>query len=304
MIQSFDELISIVKGRPKKTIAVAMAEEDDVLLAISHAQREGIADGVLVGNKEKIIACGLKHQIDISHFDIVHADDENQSVVRAIQLVREHLADTLMKGKCATATLLKGVLDKDLGLRSGKFLSHFAAFEVPTYPKLIFMSDAGMNIAPDLQTKIAIVENAVAAVRPLGISQPKVAVIAAVEKVNYDSMPCTVDAAILSKMGGRGQIKGAIIDGPLALDNAVSARACEIKGIDSPVGGDADVLIMPDIEAANVFYKAMTYLGQSRTAGIITGAKVPIILTSRAGSEETKFLSIALGMITSMREAE
>jgi phosphate butyryltransferase len=302
MIRSFDVLIDAVKGRPKKTIAVAMAEEEDVLLAISHAHTEGIADGVLVGNKEQIIECGKKHHVNISHFDIVHAEDEFESVVRAIQLVRGHLADTLMKGKCSTATLLKGVLDKEQGLRSGKLLSHFAAFEVTTYPKLLFLSDAALNIMPDLQAKIAITENAVAAAQRLGIAKPKIALIAAVEKVNHDSMPYTADAAIISMMASRGQIKDAIIDGPLALDNAVSMKSCEIKGIDSPVGGDADILIMPDIVSANVFYKALTYLGQSKTAGIIIGAKVPIILTSRADSEEAKFLSIALGLITSERD--
>jgi phosphate butyryltransferase len=302
MISSFADLLSAVKGRPKKTIAAAMAEEDDVLKALFFAQQQNIADAVLVGNKNKILEIAREHSIPIGGFDIVHAESEQQAVSFAIQLIREHLADTLMKGMCSTATLLKGVLDREQGLRSGNILSHFAAFEVPAYAKLLFMSDAAMNIAPDFTTKAAIIENAVQILQHFGISAPKVAVIAAVEKVNAEAMPCTRDAALLAQMGARTQIKHAIIDGPLAVDNAVSGKSCEVKGIKSQVGGDADFLLMPDIEAANVFYKTMTYLGNSKTAGIITGATVPIILTSRADSSETKFLSIALAVNSSVRE--
>jgi phosphate butyryltransferase len=301
MITSFADLLSEVKGKPKKNIAVAMAEEEDVLMAISAAHTQGIANAVLVGHREKIVEIAEKHQIDIKPFDIVNAEEERQAVAISIQLVRERLADTLMKGKCSSATLLKGVLDKEQGLRSGKLLSHLAAFEVPYYPKLIMVTDAAMNIAPDLSAKVSIIENAVQAAKLLGIAKPKVAVIAAVEKVNYDSMPCTVDAALLSQMAARGQIKDAIVDGPLALDNAVSVHACEVKGIQSPVNGEADILMMPDIEAGNVFYKTMTYLAGSKVAGIIVGAQVPIILTSRSDSDENKFLSIAFGLITSVR---
>ncbi len=301
MITSFAGLLKEVKDKPKKTIAVAMAEEEDVLQAVVMAHQQGIADALLIGNKNKIIEVARKQDIDISDFDIIHAENEWHSVSRAIQLIRECMADTLMKGKCATATLLKGVLDKEGGLRSGKLLSHFAVFEVPAYHKLIMVSDAAMNIAPDLQAKIAIVENAVQYARMLGIEKPKVAVIAAIEKVNPDGMPCTLDAAMLAQMAARGQIKNAIIDGPMAVDNAVSRKSCLVKGIESEVGGDADILLMPDIEAANVFYKTLTYLGNSKTAGIIIGASVPIILTSRADSEEAKYLSIALGTLTSAR---
>ena len=302
MIASFDDLLRQVTGKPKKTLAVAMADDEDVLEALCLANREGLADAVLVGNKAAILALAEKSRLDISEFDIVNADGEKESVSIAIQLVREQMADALMKGKCATTTLLKGVLDKEAGLRSGKVLSHLAAFTVPAYHKLILMSDAAMNIAPDLQGKVTITENAVQAAHQMGIGMPKVAVIAAVEKVNFEAMPCTADAAALSQMASRGQIKGALIDGPLAIDNAVSLKACQVKGIVSEVGGDADILIMPDIEAANVFYKTLTYLGGSKSAGIIVGAQVPIILTSRADSEETKFLSIALAMVTSLRQ--
>jgi phosphate butyryltransferase len=296
MITSFEGILQRVTGKAKRTIAVAMAEDEDVLQGICLAHERGIADAVLVGDRNAIQAIAGKNDLDLSHFDIIHTEGEQQAVSIAIQLVRQRMANALMKGKCTTATLLRGVLDKEAGLRSGKVLSHLGAFSVPAYHKLILMSDAAMNIAPDLQGKIAITENAVTTAHMLGIERPKVAVIAAVEKVNYESMPCTVDAAALAQMGARGQIRDAIIDGPLAVDNAVSLKACEVKGIASPVGGDADILIMPDIEAANVFYKSLTYLGCSKTAGIIVGAQSPIILTSRADSEETKFLSIAMAM--------
>jgi len=296
MITSFDELVASVKSRPKKIIAVAMAEEEEALQAISNARKEGLADAILVGQKKKIISIAERCQIDLSDFDMVNAESEVQSVVRCIQMVRENFADTIMKGNCATATLLKGVLDKEHGIRTGKVLSHVAVLQVERYHKLLFMSDGGMNIAPDAEIKIAIIDNAVKTARSFGIRKPKVAMIAAIEKVNYQSMPCTADAAIISKMAERGQIRNCLVDGPLALDNAVSKKACEIKNIKSPIDGDADILLMPNIEAGNVFYKAVSYFGTCKTAGMVVGAKTPIIVASRADNDETKFYSIALAM--------
>jgi len=298
---TFSDILREIKGKPKKTIAVAMAEEDDVLAALTLAAEQGIADAVLVGDKKKILAIGQEHHLDVDRFDIVPAESEQQSVAIAISLVREHLADTLMKGKCSTTTLLKGVLDKEQGLRSGKLLSHLGVFEVADYAKLLLMADAAMNIAPDLSAKVAIIENSLQAAQLLGIETPKVAIIAAVEKVNSEAMPCTVDAAILAQMAARGQLKNCLLDGPMALDNAISSKSCEVKELHSPVGGEADILIMPDIESANVFYKTMVYLSGAKAAGIILGARVPIILTSRADNEEVKFLSIALGALISVR---
>jgi len=301
MIRSFDELVNRVKKAPKKTIAVAMAQDDDVLLALCDAYNAGLADAILIGDKKEIESRASKLHLNINKFDIINEIEENLSVVRAIQFVREGLATTLMKGKCATATLLRAVLDREQGLRAGNLLSHLGVFEVPTYPKLLLMSDAAMNIAPDVNAKVLIIENAIKVAHLLGVTRPKVALIAAVEKVNPDSMPCTVDAAILTKMGQRGQIKGALIDGPLAVDNAIDPHARDVKGIKSKVAGDADILIMPTIEVANCFYKTLAYLAKAKTAGVIVGAKVPVILTSRADSEETKFLSIAFALFTSYR---
>ena len=296
MIDSFKALVDSVKGRPKKTIAVAMAESEDVLKGISHAHEQGLADAVLVGNKKKIIDIAEKAEIDISYFDIINTNSEAQAVVRSIQMVRERLADTLMKGNCATATLLKGILDKEHGIRTGKLLSHVSVFELEMYSKLLFMSDGGMNIQPNTEEKVAIINNAVQTVRAFGVRKPKVAMITAIEKVNYQAMPCTVDAAIIAKMSERGQIADCIVDGPFALDNAISKKACQIKGIKSPIGGEADILIMPDIESGNVFYKSVNFFTECKVAGMVVGAQVPIVVTSRADTEETKFYSIAFAM--------
>lgn len=296
MITTFEELVKSVKGHTRKTIAVAMAESEDVLSGIAHAHEEGLADAVLVGSKKKIVEIADKADINISDFDIVNTNSEAQSVVRSIQLVRERLADTLMKGACSTATLLKGILDREHGIRSGKLLSHVAIFELELYHKLLFMSDGGMNISPNTDDKIAIVNNAVNTVRAFGIRKPKVAMITAIEKVNYQAMPCTVDAALISKMADREQITNCTIDGPLALDNAISKKACEIKGIKSPIGGEADILIMPDIESGNVFYKSVNFFAECKVGGILVGAQVPVVVTSRADSKETKFYSIAFAM--------
>ncbi|MBN1559899.1 bifunctional enoyl-CoA hydratase/phosphate acetyltransferase [candidate division KSB1 bacterium] len=296
MISSFQELVESVKGRAKKTIAVAMAEGEDVLKAVAYAHEQGLADAVLVGSRKKIIEIAEQAEIDLTDYDIINTNSEVQSVVRSIQMVRENLADTLMKGICSTATLLKGILDKEHGIRTEKLLSHVAAFELDSYPKLLFMSDGGINIAPNTEAKIAIINNAVNIVKRFGVRKPKVALITAIEKVNYQAMPCTVDAAIICKMAERGQLSSCIIDGPLALDNAISKKACEIKGIKSPINGEADILVMPDIEAGNVFYKTLNFFTNCRVAGTLVGAQVPVIVTSRADSKEIKFNSIAMAM--------
>jgi phosphate butyryltransferase len=272
---------------------VAIAQDADIIEALDRAKKAELADAILVGNKKEIEAVAKSCGVDLPQFDIVDVSDEATGVKTAIELIRNGEADLLMKGLCSTATLMRGVLDKDNGLRGTGLLSHLALFEIQNYPKLILMSDAAMNIAPTLEEKIAITRNAIEAAHRLEIANPKVALITAVEKINPGKMPATTDAAIISKMSERGQIKGAVVDGPLALDNAFSKKSCEIKGITSEVGGDADIAIVPDIESGNIFYKLMSYLAGAKTAGIIVGAAAPIILTSRADSDEVKFLSIA-----------
>lgn len=299
MIRRFDQLVDEVKRLGCKRIAVAMADEEEALRAVGYARSQGLAEPVLVGDHEAILRTAEEAGVDIRGIVVAHAEGEAAAVAKAVALVREGGADVLMKGRCSTAAFLKGILDKNSGLRGSGILSHLAAFEVPTYPKLILMSDAAMNIAPDLQAKIAIVENAIAAAHKLGIRVPKVALIAAVEKVNHEGMPCTADAAVIAQMARRGQILGAIVDGPLAVDNALSSKSCEVKGITSPVGGDADILVMPTIEVGNCFYKTLTVLAGARCAGIVVGARAPVVLSSRADSDDTKYLSIAMALMVS-----
>lgn len=296
MIKSFEEMEIKAKGQPSKRVAIAMAQEADALTAVLQARNENIVQPVLVGKQQEIEAVAEAENLDISSCQIVGAENEAEAAAKAVELVREGAADLLMKGKVATATLMKAVLDKEKGLRGAGILSHVTIAALSTYPKLLIMTDAALNIAPDLSAKIAIINNAVEVARRLGVATAKVGVICAVEKVNPEAMPATRDAALLAKMADRGQIKNCLIDGPFALDNAVSSKSCQIKGIRSEVGGDADILLMPDIEAANVFYKTIAYLTDNPMAGIIMGARVPIILTSRADSERIKYLSILAGV--------
>ncbi|MBN2366507.1 MAG: bifunctional enoyl-CoA hydratase/phosphate acetyltransferase [Calditrichaeota bacterium] len=293
MVKSFSQLVDEVKSSKNRRISVAVAQDSDVLEALEKARKSGLADAILVGKQTLIEKAARDVGVKLSPFEILNIPDEYNAVGSAIQLIRDGKADVLMKGLCSTATLMKVVLDKEWGLRDKGLLSHLAIFEISSYHKLIFMSDAALNIAPSMDEKIRIAENAISVAHRLGLQLPKVAMIAAVEKINPEKMPATVDAALIAKMSERGQIEGAIIDGPLALDNAFSKKSCEIKGIVSEVGGDADIAIAPEIETGNVFYKLMSYLAGAKTAGLIIGAKVPIVLTSRADSDEVKFLSIA-----------
>jgi phosphate butyryltransferase len=229
---------------------------------------------------------------------MIEEKDYAKAAAAAVALVRSGEADVLMKGVLDTSILLKAALNKEVGLNAGRLTSHVAVIESPHYHKLFIVTDAAINIAPDLQGKLDIVANAVAVSRSIGVELPKVAMLAAVEKVNPDKMPCTADAALITQMNRRGQVKGCVVDGPLALDNAISAESARIKKIVSDVAGDADVLVVPDIEAGNVLYKALLDLGGAKGAGIVAGAAKPIVLTSRADSRETKLASIALAALS------
>lgn len=292
MLKNFNQIEKKVKSENPKTVAVAMAQDTDILVALEKARSRGFTKAVLTGEKEKIITILDKTGTDKNKYDIINVAGEKESVEEAISLIREGSAQVLMKGLCSTSVFLKGVLDKQNGLRSEKVISHLAIFESANYHKLLMMSDAAMNIAPDLGEKINILENAIEAAHKLGCSEPKVAVISAVEKVDAERIPSSADAAIIAKMGERKQIKGAIIDGPLAIDNALSKQSCEVKELNTPVGGDTDICLVPNIETGNVFYKLLTILGKAKVAGIILGAKSPIVLTSRTDSDESKYLSI------------
>lgn len=293
-MKKLNEILEKAKKYGPKTVAVAASEDEVVLKAIDRAKQEGIIEAILVGNIEKTKEIAKENNINLDGYRLVDAKDYKEAAEIAVKLVSEKDADFLMKGKIKTGDLMRVVLKEEYGLRTGKTISLVSIFEVPNYKKLLLVSDAGMTIAPTLEQKVDLINNAVlVAKKAVGIEEPKVAILGAVEVVN-PKMPATVEAAILSQMNKRKQIKGCIVDGPFALDNAVSIEAAEHKGIVSPVAGDADILIMPDIEAGNIFYKSMVFLAGAKVASVIVGAKVPVALTSRADSDETKLLSLAL----------
>lgn len=296
MLKNFSEVLAAAKQGPRRKIAVAVAQDADVLSAIKDAQEAGIAEAILVGDAEKISSIAKEISFDITSVEIINEADNVQAAKIAVSLVREGRAQMLMKGLIGTADILRAVLDKENGLRTGRVLSHVAVLEVPTYHKLLFMSDGGQNIAPDLKQKAEITQNAVDIARALGIETPKVAAIAALELVN-PKMQATVDAAELQAMAERGELKNCIVHGPIAFDGAISAEAAKHKGIKSEVSGEVDVLVVPYIEVGNVLYKTLVYLANAKVAGLIAGAAAPIVLTSRSDSHEAKLLSIACASV-------
>ncbi|SHJ66312.1 phosphate butyryltransferase [Anaerobranca californiensis DSM 14826] len=296
MLTSISQIIEKAKQVPKQTLVVAAAEDNEVLAAVSEGVSLGIVDAILVGDEERIKEIAQGEGYDISQCRIINEQDKIKAARKSVEMVSQGEASLVMKGLIGTADILRAVLDKEIGLRTGRVLSHVAVLEIQGYDKLFLLTDGAMNIAPDLSQKAQIVQNAVSVAHALGIDTPKVAPLAAVELVNPD-MQATLDAANLSKMADRGQIKGCIIDGPLALDNAVSLEAAEHKGIVSPVAGNADILLVPDIEAGNVLYKSIVYFANAKTAGLIAGAKAPVVLTSRSDTHEAKLNSIALGVL-------
>lgn len=296
MIKNFDDVLLKVKSQSTKKVAVAVAQDEPVLEAIKGAKEKGIADAILVGDKEKIKAAADKVQMDLSQFEVVHEANDLKAALKAVEIVSTHNADMVMKGLVDTANFLRSVLNKEIGLRTGKLMSHVAVFEIPGFDRLILLTDAAFNMYPDLKAKVDIVNNAVKVAKAIGIELPKVAPVCAVEVVNPD-MPATIDASILSKMNERGQIKGCIIDGPLALDNALSLEAAKHKKITSPVAGMADIVLMPNIEAGNVMYKTLTYAANAKNGGMLVGSAAPVILTSRADTFEAKMNSIALAAL-------
>lgn len=296
MSRNFDDLLSKVKEIESKKVAVAVAQDEPVLEAVKSAKEKGIADAILVGDKHEIKKIADKIGMDLSEYEVMHEKDIKKAALFAVQLVSSGKADMVMKGLVDTATFLRSVLNKEVGLRTGKLMSHVAVFEIEGIERLIYLTDAAFNTYPDLKAKKQIIENSVAVAHACGLKMPKVAPVCAVEVVNPD-MPATLDASLLSKMNDRGQIKGCIVDGPLALDNALSEEAAHHKGITGPVAGKADIIMLPNIETANVMYKCLTYTSRSKNGGLLVGTSAPVILTSRADSFETKVNSIALAAL-------
>lgn len=298
MITKLEQLIEAVQKRGKKRIVVAYAEDAHTIQAVANAQKLGIVDPILVGNRSVINQIAAEIGVDLTDFVIQEELNDIASVARAVQMVHHREADVMMKGLVSSDKYMRGILSKENGIVPPKAtLSHVSVMEIPTYHKLLIISDVAVLIKPDLKQKIQLVHYVRDAAHALGIVNPKIALLSATEQIlpNIDSC---YDAAIISKMWSRGQITDCIVDGPLALDVSIDSDAVKIKRLDSPVEGDADCLIFPSLEAGNIFFKASTKLMQAKGAGIVVGAKVPCVLTSRSDSELTKLYSIALAALS------
>lgn len=284
--------------RPLDPIPAAVVHPVDgrSLAGAAQAARETLIEPILVGPEAKIRAAAQDAGQDIDGFQIVDAPHSHAAAAAAVRLVREGQAQALMKGALHTDEVMSAVIDADTGLRTERRVSHVFVMDVATYPKLLLITDAAINIYPTLDDKRDIVQNAIDLGRALGIEAPKVAILSAVETV-YPKIPSTVEAAALCKMADRGQITGGILDGPLAFDNAISVEAAEAKGITSAVAGDADILMVPDLEAGNMLAKQLDYLADAQAAGIVLGARVPIMLTSRADGAASRVVSCAIAQL-------
>ncbi len=279
-------------------LVVVCAQDDAVMEAASKAQHLGLKQITLVGDQYEIERIARHQNIKLDRFQVIHEKDKTKAALEAVSLVRDGKANMVMKGLVESAVFLKAVLKKDMGINLGKLISHVCILESPYYHKLMLLSDGAIIIAPTLNDKKAIIENAVDLACSMGIEMPKVALLAALEMVNPEKMPCTADAAILTQMNRRGEFANCIIDGPLAFDNVISENSIKVKQINSPVAGDADIMIAPSIEAGNILYKALVNMGNAKCAGLVVGTRVPVILTSRADNAETKLASIALGILS------
>ncbi|HOA15559.1 MAG TPA: phosphate butyryltransferase [Bacillota bacterium] len=292
MFNSFDQIISEAKSGARQRIAIAAANDADVLEAVKLARDIDLADFSLFGDGVSIGELAKKVGLSLDGVEIVDEPGLQLSALKAVQHVSSGKAGTLMKGLIGTTDFLRAVLDKEVGLRTGSLISHVAVIKSPKFDRFFYLTDGAMNIAPSLDQKIQIINNAVRVAHALGNENPKVACIAAVETVNPD-MPATIDASLLAKMSDRRQIKGCVVDGPFGLDNAVSQESARHKGVSGPVAGQADILMCPEIVTGNVIYKALSYFADVECGAVISGARAPIVLTSRADSPRTKLLSMA-----------
>lgn len=296
-MKNLRDLMVEAKKRDNKRIVVACAGDHEVILAVQSAVGEGIADFILVGDEVKIRTIADEVNFNLISTKIIHETDKEIACEKAVRLVSSGEADILMKGLVNTSVLLKQVLNKEYGLRTGNVLSHTMVLDLPMFDRLIFLSDGGMNISPDEETMKQIIENSVSVARCIGIDEPKVACISAIEKVN-PKMPSTVLCRKMQELNESGELKNCIVAGPLAVDNALSEESAKIKGITHPVAGSADVLVVPYIEVGNALYKGWVFGSENvSAAGVVVGAQKPIILTSRADSDETKLNAIALSVL-------
>ena len=297
MAKTYDDLLAKVAACPVKKVAVACAQDDAVLEAVKAAKERNIADAILVGDEQKIKTIASVLKMHIEDFEIIDVKDTYEAALTAVKLVHDGKADMYMKGLIDTKSFLKSVLDKEVGLRTDKTLSHVCVFDIEGIDRLLFLSDVAFIPYPDLETKANIIRNTVEIAQACGVDNPKVAPLAAVEVVN-PKMPCTVEAEELTKMNEAGDIKDCIVDGPLSLDLAIEPQAAFHKGTtDRKIVGDADILLFPDIQAGNITYKSLVHTAPCKNGNILTGTKAPVILTSRSDEFEAKVNSIALGAV-------
>ena len=296
MIRNFDDLILKAKSQKKMRLVVAAAQDEDVLKAVHEAKLIGLVDPILVGDEEKILQILTKLNISPEGYEIINEIDLMESARKAVELVSSNKAEFLMKGILQTADIMRAVLDKEIGLRTNNLISHVMVYQVPSYDKLMFLTDGGMNVAPDLNQKVQILENAIEVTKAIGLDKVYVSCIAGAETVS-PKIPATVDAKAIADMKEKWKSINAVVDGPVALDLAISTEACQHKGYKGEGGGKADILLVPYYEVGNALGKSLTYFSNAKSAGIIMGAKVPIVLVSRADSSESKLLSIALGSV-------
>lgn len=297
MIKKLDQMLDVLKGSEKVVLSVAAAHDEEVLLAIKSATEMNIITPILVGQEDKIRKISDEINFDLNGIKIIDKENIEECAEVAVKLVSSKEADFVMKGLLDTSVILKAVLNKEWGLRTDSLLSHVMVYEADFYPKLLVTTDGGMNIAPNYEQKVKILKNAIKATEPLGLETIKVCALAAKEKVN-PKMQATVDAKELEDACKNGEFgENVIVEGPLAFDLAVSKEACEVKGFKTEVGGDVDIILMPTIEVGNGIGKAFTYAAGAKSAGIIMGAKAPIVLVSRSDTHESKLYSIAYGAI-------
>lgn len=296
------DIQSLLHNEKKMRLAVVAAEEENVLIAVDDAYKNGIVLPILIGDVGAIKSIAKKSDIDISKYELISGDSLEHSAELAVKMVRAGKADFLIKGLIDTSILVKQVLNKEYGLRTGKTLSHVMVYDVPAYHKLLFLTDGGIMTYPDLEGKVNILENAVDVLKALKYDEIKVACLAAKEKLN-PKMPPTVDGDAMKKMCIDGKFeKGVTVEGPISFDLAISKEASKIKKYNSPVAGDADILLVPNIEMGNGIGKTMTYFGNALSAGVIVGAKAPVVLVSRADSYESKYYSILLGALVAQNK--
>jgi phosphate butyryltransferase len=295
-IASFEEMVSAARQIGPARIGVVAAHDPEVLKAVGRARDEGMVEATLVGDWPAIEAYTTQTGVDLNGLTVVHQPDPGQAAQQVVDLVRDDRADVVVKGQIKTADLLGKVLNRHVGIRGPGLLTHVGIFEMPGMDRLIYLSDSGVVVYPDVYQKLEIINNVVAVARLFGVVEPKVAILAASETV-HPKIPASIDALALSKMAEQGWVEGAVVDGPLGLELAISPQAAVLEGSDSPIAGRADVLIVPNVEAGNIVAKGLLYFAHARMAGLVVGAKVPIIISSRADSAETRYLSLAMAVL-------